>query len=191
MHERENPYLGLNGFGAGADRRRGCDHPGCKEEGQFRAPRSRDQLRDYFWFCLDHVRAYNAAWNYFADMSEDEIDRYRRDDAGWHRQTWPLNGKSGDIHVGDPLEVFAGLDGGRRFAERARPDGQPLTPEDRKALGRLGLDERATRNDIKRTYKQLVKRYHPDSNGGNRAGEGKFRTISDAYRHLSAHWPDA
>ncbi|CAN0531639.1 unnamed protein product, partial [Laminaria digitata] len=47
-----------------------CDHPDCQESGEFRAPRSRMELTRSYWFCLEHVREYNAAWNYYADMDD-------------------------------------------------------------------------------------------------------------------------
>src|SRR4051794_14389720 len=67
-----------------------CDHPGCEGGGEFRAPRSRLELDRYFWFCLEHVRAYNAAWNYYAGMSEPEIEAHIRQDTVWQRPTWKL-----------------------------------------------------------------------------------------------------
>ena len=55
---------------------RRCDHEGCTNPGEFRAPRSRDTLKTYYWFCLDHVREYNKAWNFYAGMSRDDVERY-------------------------------------------------------------------------------------------------------------------
>ena len=52
-----------------------CEHPGCAEAGEFRAPRSRENLNQYRWFCLEHVREYNSKWDFYAGMSEDEILR--------------------------------------------------------------------------------------------------------------------
>ncbi|RMF10320.1 MAG: J domain-containing protein [Alphaproteobacteria bacterium] len=192
MHHSQNPYLELERFDTGAGRKRSCDHPDCPNEGRFRAPRSRDRLNDYYWFCLDHVRDYNAQWNYFAEMSEQEIDRYRRDEASWHRPTWPMGGRGpADIHLNDPLDIFAGLDAPQWWRRpNTRPDGRPLNAADRRALARLGLDASATRDDIRRAYKRLVKRYHPDANGGDRKGEDTFKAITEAYRHLRTDWPE-
>ena len=69
---------------------RRCDHPGCADAGEYRAPKSPDRLREYFWFCIDHVREYNKAWNFYAGLSELEIERMVRFDTVWQRQTWPL-----------------------------------------------------------------------------------------------------
>ena len=72
-----------------------CDHPGCAGAGNYRAPRSRDRLDMFYWFCLDHVRDYNARWNYYAGMSADEIEAEIRNDAVWQRPTWPLGSRIG------------------------------------------------------------------------------------------------
>ena len=53
---------------------RPCDAPGCEAQGEFRAPRSRSKLNDYLWFCLPHVREYNASWDYYKGMSPQEIE---------------------------------------------------------------------------------------------------------------------
>src|SRR5262249_29646421 len=77
---------------------RGCDHPGCAGDGLYRAPRSRAELSAYYWFCLDHVREYNAAWNYYAGMSELEIEREIRNDTTWQRPTWPLGSRISSLY---------------------------------------------------------------------------------------------
>jgi hypothetical protein len=69
---------------------RTCDHPGCIGVGDFRAPKSRLDLHDYHWFCLEHVRAYNSAWNYYAEMSDVEIEAEIRHDTVWQRPSWRL-----------------------------------------------------------------------------------------------------
>src|ERR1700753_1919450 len=74
---------------------RPCDHPGCRAAGDYRAPRSKSDLSQFYWFCLDHVRAYNAAWNFYAGMSEAEIEAEIRADTVWQRPTWPLGSRIG------------------------------------------------------------------------------------------------
>lgn len=92
-------------------RLRACDQPGCAGEGTFRAPKARDRLNEYFWFCLEHVRVYNAAWDYYRGMSSHEIERQVRNDTVWQRPTWPLGPggrrqRSDDIEIDDPFEIF-------------------------------------------------------------------------------------
>src|SRR3546814_20080544 len=79
----------LHDFAPKSEARR-CDHPGCPGTGEFRAPKSRDRLTDYFWFCLDHVREYNKSWNYYSGLSDNEVERMIRYDTVWQRPTWPM-----------------------------------------------------------------------------------------------------
>ncbi|HET9018229.1 MAG TPA: molecular chaperone DnaJ, partial [Acetobacteraceae bacterium] len=67
-----------------------CDMPGCGGAGEYRAPKSRQSLREYWWFCLEHVRAYNAAWDFYKGMSPAQIEAEMRADTHWQRPTWPL-----------------------------------------------------------------------------------------------------
>src|ERR1700752_5169445 len=88
-----------------------CDYPGCVAGGDYRAPKSRLHLRDYYWFCLEHVRAYNAAWNYYAGMSDNEIEAEIRSDTVWQRPTWRLGDRHGPgypARVRDAFGVFSG-----------------------------------------------------------------------------------
>src|SRR5581483_11385072 len=90
-----------------------CDHPGCECGGDFRAPRSRLELNHYFWFCLDHVRAYNAAWNYYAGMSEREIEAEIRRDTVWQRPSWKLGQRHGPAYehrIRDPFDLYSQRD---------------------------------------------------------------------------------
>ena len=87
------PHLEIDPWAAEArpDLRR-CDHPDCAGAGEYRAPKGRERLQEYFWFCLDHVRQYNLSWNYFEGMNEREIEYIRRRDTIWERPTWRLGG---------------------------------------------------------------------------------------------------
>ncbi len=164
---------------------RQCDHPGCPQEGEFRAPRARDRLTDYYWFCLDHVRAYNARWDYYAGMSADEIERETRNATTWQRPTWPMGCKTGQrrhaFAFEDPLGVFEGEEDEESC--RARAEAAADTPE-RAAMRVLELDNPLTLARLKARYKELVKRHHPDANGGDKAAEEKFKQISVAYTTL-------
>jgi curved DNA-binding protein CbpA len=48
------------------------------------------------------------------------------------------------------------------------------------------LTDAATATDVRRAYKRLVRRYHPDSNGGDRGHEGKLQAVVNAYTHLKS-----
>lgn len=165
---------------------RGCDHPGCDGDGIHRAPRDRDALTSYYWFCLEHVRSYNSAWNFFGDMGQQEIEDYLHADFTWHRPTWPLGGGlragrlSRDGAVNDPYGVFGDdADGSADDVPRRGPAGE------RDALAVLNLPPRATPGEIRTRYTELVKRLHPDVNGGDRKAEEQLKTVIEAYRLLS------
>jgi DnaJ-domain-containing protein 1 len=163
---------------------RGCEAPNCGAMGEYRAPKSRNSLRDYWWFCLDHVRAYNAAWDYYKGMTPGQIEAALRSDTSWQRPTWPL-GRLGtaawdEETVRDPLHVLAaaGLRG-----SAGRPAEQ--TPAElREPLATLGLSWPTTLDAVKSRYKELAKRHHPDANGGDRAAEERLKTINLAYATL-------
>lgn len=181
---------------------RPCEWKGCRAPGAYRAPKSRENLRESQWFCLDHVRQYNAGWNFFAGMSEAEIQRYIHNNAAGQRPTWKMG--DGDRRAGgrawqafryDPLGLFdEGPDGIGGPAQAASPWKPRLPAQTMRALEVLELDETATLEDIKVRYKALVKRYHPDANGGERNTEERLRRVIQAYTHLKScarlgRWP--
>jgi hypothetical protein len=161
---------------------RRCDCPGCREEGRFRAPVSRNQLDSHHWFCLEHVRAYNTAWDYYGGMNEVEIEMHRREDAVWRRPSWPFGSSEGwksDAAFRDDFGHFgAGLGG-----DPARR--QPVNDRER-ALEVLGLGFEASFAEAKVRYRELVKRLHPDANGGDRDAEERLKGINQAYTVLKA-----
>jgi hypothetical protein len=157
--------------------------PGCSAAGEYRAPKSRRNLRQYWWFCLEHVRAYNAAWDYYKGMSQAEIEVELRRDTAWQRPTWPL-GRLGAAaweteRLRDPLHLLAGR---FRHGPDRRPNAAP--PELRESLAALGLSWPLTLPMLKARYKELAKRHHPDANGGDRAAEERLKTINLAYATL-------
>lgn len=179
---------------AGAGERR-CEHPGCTALGEFRAPRARNRLNDYFWFCLDHVRAYNAAWDYYKGMSPEEIENARRaDTVGW-RPTWPM-GPNSAIHRLDPEQLRAAfahffeehVGGGAESSPPRTP--RASTPEE-EALAVMDLDASATQEEVKARYKELVKQHHPDANGGDKVAEERLKSINQAYTFLKTQAQNA
>jgi hypothetical protein len=164
-------------------RRRLCDRPGCAEGGEYRAPRSRATLDVFYWFCLDHVREYNAAWNYYAGMSEAEIEAEIRHDTVWQRPTWPLGSRYGTNgpRVRDDFGIFGGES--RRDARNRRP---PTAEE--AALVVFAIEPPFTLVRLKARYKELVKLHHPDAHGGDKAAEEMLKVINQAYSTLKASY---
>jgi hypothetical protein len=171
--------------------RRTCEWPDCAAAGDHRAPRAPDALRDYRWFCLEHVRAYNQQWDYFAGRSREDIEAHLRADVTWHRPTWrmgPIGGGGRFEHVfRDPFDVF-GAGTGRRtgdFGERNGHAGSyTLSGEAARMLAVLDLEPGVSLDILKRRYKELAKRHHPDLHGGDRRAEERLKLINEAYTYL-------
>ena len=161
-----------------------CAVPLCRAAAMHKAPRSRDELDRYVWLCLDHVRAYNASWDYYAGMDESQIEAHRRADVTWRRPTWPLGaGQAGRgafwaAPFDDPFDLFGGRSGNRAAAD-AKP--RSKTAE---ALDVLALSPPVTADDVKARYIALVKRLHPDANGGDKTAEERLKLVNDAYTTL-------
>jgi hypothetical protein len=184
----------------GADRRPRTDSPtcewaGCDASASHRAPKGRLREREYWRFCLNHVREYNNSYNYFAGMSDDAVSTYQRDAITGHRPTWKMGvgrrGAESGVHTehdraNDPFGVFREVGGNRRpNFDRAEPT-RSVRNAERKALTTLGLELDATAADIKAKFKLLVKRHHPDANGGDRGTEDTLREIIQAYKYLKS-----
>ena len=178
----------------------GCQWPGCEAPATHRAPKGRLRASEYWQFCLEHVREYNNSYNFFAGMSEDAIAKYQKEALTGHRPTWKmgsLGGRRGDRRNGagfrdsgwqthDPFSLF-GETGARAGAHaRSAPEGRKVFNAQRRALDVLGLEADARRADIKSRFKVLVKRHHPDANGGDRGSEQRLREIIQAYNYLKS-----
>ncbi|MBE9557620.1 MAG: J domain-containing protein [Proteobacteria bacterium] len=170
-----------------------CEQSGCTEPGHYRAPKGRDRLDEYHWFCLDHVREYNKAWNYYAGMSEDEVEADTRRDTTWQRPTWPLGARGGGnqrhAHRATPIHDGFGYfngDGEGEVDNRQRRNGHaraagfhPSSPEAR-AMDIMDLNAPLTLTGLKARYKELVKLHHPDANGGDKLAEERLKEINEA-----------
>jgi hypothetical protein len=167
-----------------------CNHPGCTEAGVHRAPKSRQKLNEYYWFCLEHVRAYNKSWDYYAGMNQAEIERQTRQDMVGQRPTWPLGrlgahhryGVKGDFMPDDIAEAVNGEKAKRERQQRAKAAASP----EEQALAVLNLTWPASFDEVKLRYKSLVKKLHPDANGGDKTAEEQLKLVNQAYSTLKA-----
>jgi curved DNA-binding protein CbpA len=166
---------------------RPCSVPGCTAAGEHRAPRSRDKLDEFYWFCLEHVREYNRSWNYCRGMSEDQVEREIRSDTVWRRPTWPLGSKTATAQRRFEAEWRAHGFGFASDGEAPGRDGdgaaKAATAEE-KALRCMDLIPPVNLTQLKARYKELVKQFHPDANGGDKAAEERLKDINDAYTTL-------
>ena len=177
----------------------GCEWPRCDAPATHRAPKGRLRASEYWRFCLDHVREYNNSYNFFEGMSDDAIAKYQKEDLTGHRPTWKMGSVGGrrteakrnsrgsrgsGWAADDPFGLFERVAGGGQ----ARPaaEGRKVLNAQRRALDVLGLEADAKRPDIKAKFKVLVKRHHPDANGGDRTSEDRLREIIAAYNYLKS-----
>ena len=171
---------------------RACERPGCTEPGEFRAPGPRgssfDGPGDYRWFCLEHVREFNAGYDWFMGMSPEEIMAAQNPIHGWDRQTRAFSPTAGIdsaprwADFSDPLEAISQRARAKRPAQRA--DGKLFTPDERKALEVIGLALDADRRALRKRYTELVHALHPDRNGGDRSSEKRLQAVVEAYQLL-------
>jgi hypothetical protein len=172
---------------------RACDHPGCRLAATARAPKSRDMLHEHYWFCQAHAAEYNRQWNFFAGMSEGEIRERQAQSATGDRPTWQFKASRFSREAAaaahgfgkgqgyrDPFNLFGG--GAARAAPE--PERRRLGKLERNALADLDLEEDANEAKIRARYLELVKRCHPDSNGGDRSAEHKLQRVIKAYQTL-------
>ena len=177
-----------------------CDWEGCDKSGIYRAPKGNRSEGEYHNFCLEHVRHYNTAFNFFAGMNADEVEEHVSRSAQTDgRPSWGFGAKPGAARpaharamptgrrkrFSDPLNIFARYAWAQSQApqkERVKPIHEP----DRRALETLGIHGKADTAEIKQAYKRLVKIHHPDANGGDKASEDRLRSIIAAYTHLKA-----
>ncbi len=173
-----------------------CEKPGCDNAATNKAPKNQGRENDYWHFCVEHTREYNHSYNFFKDMSVDDVAKYQADARTGHRPTWKLGerGASGRKPgtgkarrssapggADDPFGVFGEAGG----SAKEQPN-RTVHNAARKAFDQLGLDDNAGKVEIKAKFKELVKRHHPDLNGGDRSLEDRLREIITAYNYLKS-----
>lgn len=186
-----------------ADGQPACEWAGCSLAATHPAPKGRGQERDYWHFCLEHVRLYNKSYNYFSGMNDEAVARYQKDSVTGHRPTSPIGvnargwskaaaaeanarpGATGAQWQDGPTGAFAFFTR-RQFRAEAtsEPPRRRLRNLERRSLEVLDLSEDAQPEDIRGRFKELVKRHHPDANGGDRSSEGRLQQIIEAYQYL-------
>lgn len=161
-----------------------CAVPGCSELGEYKAPISQKELTKYRWLCLEHVRMYNANWDYFNGMNSVEIEQFMKDAMYGHRPTWKINSQK--LHTEEKLEeALARMLGANHKSERKRVHkARTQSDKERKALAVLNMEGEVSLQEIKKQYKLLVKKHHPDVNSGAKKAEERFKSITEAYQEL-------
>jgi len=194
---KKNKPRGRRGMsGAFETSMRVCEHPGCEESAQYRAPKSPDVLDDYFWFCKEHVREYNLKWNFFENATDQEFEEQVDDDRVWGRKTKPFGKKSEEqrawarLGVDDPHQVLG--ENATRNPGKSITGTRRLPPTERRAIEILEAKDHWTKPQIRKAYKALIKVLHPDMNGGDRSQEEQLAEVVWAWDQIkeSRHFKD-
>lgn len=168
-----------------------CQWPNCKEKATNKAPKGPNSS-GYWHYCLKHARDYNQNYNFFAGMADDAVLAYQKDALTGHRPTWKMGtGKKGRAKPGlgalggegDPFGLFGE---GARAEQKAKAESRVIRNAERKAFEALSLEVSATKAEVSARYKDLVKRHHPDANGGDRSHEDRLIEIINAYKYLKS-----
>lgn len=177
-----------------------CEWPDCRKAATARAPKSRERINDFYEFCQAHAGQYNKGWNFYAGMSEGEIRAAQESEAmTGGRPTWEMKagrftreaaafaakvGTENNTGTGSWKDSFGLF--GRRTREPApgEAEGLRLGRLERNALADLDLEAGTDKAKVKARYHELLKRFHPDTNGGDRTAEAKLQNVIKAYKTL-------
>ena len=165
-----------------------CDSNNCNEKGEYRAPKSRILLNDYYYFCLHHIKEYNKSWDFYKGMTVDEIENSMRSDTVWDRPSWPLKGNYKNVYddfnnFNEELIREEDNSFNKNYFKNKLLD-EKMTIDEIKALKELELEIPISLEKVKKNYKKLVKIFHPDVNGNNKKAEEKFKQINESYKLL-------
>ena len=186
--KKKNPRGRRGMSGASETSVRICEHEGCDQPGKFRAPKAHDVLDDFYWFCKDHVREYNARWSFFDGKTEAEMNAQASADKVWERRTkdWrdPEARAWARLGIEDAHQVLgdnATRNPGRNGQNSA---GRRLPPTEKRAIEILEVKDSASKAEVRKAYKALIKVLHPDMNGGDRSQEEQLQQVVWAWDQL-------
>lgn len=173
-----------------------CQWNKCSKEGNYKAPAGRNREGEFFFFCLDHVREYNKNFNYFSDLTQDEINKLQKKSIRCQNST-SFSMKNAHLEKKSAAPEFAKIRSGSaayhkrlRHAYRSPQNENFISPVPKfktletKAFLILGLPVGASSENIKTQYKALLKAHHPDLNNGDRSSEKRFQEVLNAYNIL-------
>jgi hypothetical protein len=165
-------------------RSKACDMPGCRDHGEHKAPKDRS-LSDHYWFCFEHVKEYNSAWNFFSGMNDQEVEAQILNSLYGDRPTWryDVDGAAAENLRRATWQTYHYTEKEPPKTEGRKTAISTLTPEG-EALAIMDLEAPVTLAEIKTRYKALAKKHHPDLNPGDSKAEDLLKTINMAYTIL-------
>ena len=160
-----------------------CDWENCKEIGRYKAPVEKDNSRRFRFLCLNHIKIFNKNWNYFSDMSDEQVEYFIKSDLTFHKPTRSFASSENFFKIlwDNALEDKANIFKNSHYKDFKK---SKLSQKDRHALEILGLKSEAKWEDIQKKFKGLVKKYHPDKNRGSKKYEDILKKITLAYSQL-------
>jgi len=160
-----------------------CMEESCNKSGEFKAPKNKEELRNYIWFCLDHIRIYNKEWNFYSGVEGEELNQKIKNGMTWERPSWKFGLNSfTNINLQKNIDDIFGFYKNSAFSENNKTD---KDPEKDNAWKIFGIPNTSTKEQIKKRYNQLAKKFHPDHNKNNPKAEEFFKEINLAYSILS------
>ena len=160
-----------------------CEHPGCTKAGVCRAPKTRE-LKEYWLFCKEHAAEYNKNWNYYADMTPEEIE------ADWETRVFgtPLkDDKNNNKSESEYIKFLNDFLTGRATFDKTPP--RITKPANViSALKVFDLPLSASWREITTKYRALAKKHHPDTSSDKNNSTQEFTKISNAYDTLKKYF---
>ena len=165
---------------------RKCNIEDCDEEANYKAPSSPDELDNYIWFCFQHIKEYNKKWNFFANMSADEIEQFLENDIIGHRQT-----KKMGVHnkyFEDISKISESIFASFKGFDKSSINPKSISSKYLNALAIIGIENKdTTLEEIKTRFKKIVKELHPDTVGKNKSNADKLTKVLEAYKALKEY----
>ena len=173
---------------------RTCDHDGCDKPAETRAPKSPEQMQDYLWLCTFHAREHNRNWNFFEGKTDAQAAAIRDAARYGERPTWKMSkngraaaaaraGMNGFAEIDDAIGAATRIETGST-EDGVYREGRRLTRLQLQAFRTMNLKANASKGDVRKRYAELVKRFHPDSNEGDRSAEEQLQEVIKAHQIL-------
>ena len=167
-----------------------CDWNKCSEEGHYKAPKERDNSKNYRLLCLEHIKEFNKNWNYFSGMNDQQIIEFIKSDMIWHKPTQSFSSSDNFFKI---LWNNALKDETKKYRNHQNLNHMEkfrFTSQDFQAFTILDVPAGIEWKKIQDKFKKLVKKFHPDMNAGNKKFEDKLKVITLAYTQLKNTYKD-
>ena len=161
-----------------------CDWNNCKNLGEYKAPKEKDNSKKFRMLCLKHIKEFNKNWNYFSGMSDSQVTDFLKSDMTWHKPTQSFSSSDNFFKVLWNNTLKDDYEGRKIKNDYGYMRQFKFDHKDIKAFEILGLNVGMKWIEIQEKFKVLVKKFHPDMNLGNKKYEEKLKLITLAYTQL-------